>query len=115
MLFLQTFVSLRSQHNFNSWHKVKLCQLALSKICNRLIFSLTTTSKLLSDTMFQIRYKMKERYLLNISNLYKGGIKSLSSLQYIYPLSSNLRYTGPFIFFFFFFLFVISTKLAHLY
>src|SRR6266498_349742 len=97
MLFLQAFVSLRSQHNFNSWHKVKLCQLALSKICNRLIFSLTTTSKLLFDTMFQIQYEMKERYLLNIGNSCKGEIKSLSSLQCIYSLSSNLRYTGPFI------------------
>src|SRR5688500_2059703 len=92
-LFLQTFVSSRSQHNFNSWHKVRLCQLALSKICNRLIFSLTTASKLLSNTIFQIRYEMKERYLLNIGNSCKGGIKSLSSLQCIYPLSSNLRYT----------------------
>src|SRR6266498_1549121 len=97
MLFLQAFVSSCSQHNFNSWHKVRLCQLALSKICNMLIFSLTTASKLLSDTMFQIRYEMKERYLLNIGNSCKGGIKSLSSLKCIYLLSSNLRYTGPFI------------------
>src|SRR5438876_3913820 len=97
MLFLQAFVSLRSQHNFNSWYKVRLCQLALSKICNRLIFSLTTASKLLSDTMFQIRYEMKERYLLNIGNSCKGGIKSLSSFQCIYPSCKNLRYTGPII------------------
>src|SRR6266496_809784 len=96
-LFLQAFVSSCLQHNFNSWHKVRLCQLALSKICNKLIFSLITAGKLLSDTMFQIRYEMKERYLLNIGNSCKGKIKSLSSLQYIYPLSSNLRYTGPFI------------------
>src|ERR1044072_1387062 len=97
MLSLQAFVSSCLQHNFNSWHKVKLCQLAWSKICNRLIFLLTTTSKLLSDTIFQIRYEMKERYLLNIGNSCKGGIKSLSSFQCIYPPSSNLRYTGPFI------------------
>src|SRR5256714_1118226 len=84
MLFLQAFVSLRSQHNFNSWYKMRLCQLALSKICNRLIFSLTTASKLLFDTMFQIRYEMKERYLLNIGNSCKGGIKSLSSPIYSY-------------------------------
>src|SRR5436853_450538 len=95
--FLQAFVSLRSQHNFNSWHKVRLCQLALSKICNRLIFSLTTTSKLLFDTILQIRYEMKERYLFNIGSSCKGGIKILSSFQCIYPPSSNLRYTGPFI------------------
>ena len=61
------------------------------------VFLLTTASKLLFDTMFQIRYEMKERYLLNIGNSCKGGIKSLSSLQCIYPPSSNLRYTGSFI------------------
>src|SRR6266542_4567186 len=97
MLFFQTFVFSRFQHNFNSWYKVRLCQLALSKICNRLIFLLTIASKLLSDTMFQIHYEMKERYLLNIGNSCKGKIKSLSSLQCIYPLNSNLRYIGLFI------------------
>src|SRR6266516_4304067 len=75
-LFLQAFVSSCLQHNFNSWHKVKSCQLAWSKICNRLIFSLTTASKLLSDTIFQIRYEMKERYLLNIGNSCKAGLKA---------------------------------------
>ena len=84
MLFLQAFVSLRSQRNFNSWHKMRLCQLALSKISNRLIFSLTTASKLLFDTILQIRYEMKERYLLNISNSCNGGIKAfLLSNAYI--------------------------------
>src|SRR2546423_10419986 len=61
-LFLQAFVSSCLQHNFNSWHKVKSCQLAWSKICNRLIFSLTTASKLLSDTIFQIKLPFKTSF-----------------------------------------------------
>ncbi|GES78548.1 hypothetical protein GLOIN_2v1479490 [Rhizophagus clarus] len=68
------------------WHKVKLCQLALSKICNRLIFSLTTASKLLSDTIPQIRHW----------KLYEKKLKKKPCLVYGFPTDADSGYCAKY-------------------